>query len=272
MSIERKARAIIIFISFIGFFIYLATLIKNPTEISMNGNFYISYVHRDEQPEKKDKLIQVKSSSPIGAEEVTLNLRKEKGFETFTMTQLQGTDYYFYNLKGKPKGERTYFFFKAKDREGKEIILPKNAPKNLYFIKHEGSVSKVGTLFHITLMMTALFILIHSLYFSLLHLFGDDKNETISKMTNSVLIALVVFFITGFPIGWWIAYEVYGKAWTGIPFGMDITDNKTLIILIYWLLALLVYKFKKIDSKLFAKLVILGAIFTLILFLIPHSI
>ena len=59
----------------------------------------------------------------------------------------------------------------------------------------------------------------------------------------------------------------FGALWTGFPFGMDLTDNKTLIALIGWILAAAaLYKFKK------PKVYIIGAAaLLLIVFMIPHS-
>ncbi len=59
----------------------------------------------------------------------------------------------------------------------------------------------------------------------------------------------------------------FGALWTGFPFGMDLTDNKTLIALIGWILAAVaLYKFKK------PKLYIIGAaVLLLAVFMIPHS-
>ena len=34
-----------------------------------------------------------------------------------------------------------------------------------------------------------------------------------------------------------VQYYAFGDLWTGIPFGWDLTDNKTLIALIFWILA-----------------------------------
>lgn len=60
----------------------------------------------------------------------------------------------------------------------------------------------------------------------------------------------------------------FGALWTGIPFGHDLTDNKTLIAFIAWMVALAgVYKSRKP-----AKWVLAAAVITFIVFLIPHSV
>jgi hypothetical protein len=59
----------------------------------------------------------------------------------------------------------------------------------------------------------------------------------------------------------------FGALWTGFPFGYDLTDNKTLIAFIGWLIA--GYAVIKNKNKRFW--VIFAAILMLIIFLIPHS-
>lgn len=59
----------------------------------------------------------------------------------------------------------------------------------------------------------------------------------------------------------------FGALWTGFPFGYDLTDNKTLIALIGWLIAL--WAVYKSSRKKFW--VAFAALLMLIIFLIPHS-
>ena len=64
-----------------------------------------------------------------------------------------------------------------------------------------------------------------------------------------------------------IAAKRNDALWTGVPFGYDLTDNKTLIAFIAWLIALIaIYKSAKKD-----KWIILASVVTFIIFLIPHS-
>jgi hypothetical protein len=91
-------------------------------------------------------------------------------------------------------------------------------------------------------------------------------------MLRAVNWGVLTFFITGFPIGWIIEKQVLGNYWEGVPFGWDITDNKTLIIFILWLVFIILQKSKKISPRSYAKWIIINTIITIILFLIPHSI
>ena len=60
----------------------------------------------------------------------------------------------------------------------------------------------------------------------------------------------------------------FGEYWTGIPFGTDLTDNKTLIAFVSWLIALLAL----LKTKQPTPWIVAAAIVTLVIFLIPHSV
>ncbi len=61
------------------------------------------------------------------------------------------------------------------------------------------------------------------------------------------------------------AFDAY---WTGWPFGHDLTDNKSIVAFIFWVIALVVMK-KNRENKLWP---ILASIVLLVVFMIPHSV
>ncbi|MDP3445020.1 MAG: hypothetical protein Q8T08_19340, partial [Ignavibacteria bacterium] len=63
-------------------------------------------------------------------------------------------------------------------------------------------------------------------------------------------------------------YYAFGEFWTGFPFGYDLTDNKTLIAMIGWLIALFMLK----RSAKPIKWVLAAALIMFIVYLIPHSV
>jgi hypothetical protein len=58
----------------------------------------------------------------------------------------------------------------------------------------------------------------------------------------------------------------FGDLWTGIPFGWDLTDNKTLIALLFWVLAVIMNR--KQERPFYTAL---AAIVLLLIYSIPHS-
>jgi hypothetical protein len=80
------------------------------------------------------------------------------------------------------------------------------------------------------------------------------------------VLTLILFTIGGILLGPVVQYDAFGNFWTGIPFGWDLTDNKTLIALLFWIVA--VYMNRKEDRPFY---VALAAFILLLVFSIPHS-
>ena len=80
------------------------------------------------------------------------------------------------------------------------------------------------------------------------------------------IVTLVFIAIGGMTLGPVVQKFAFGELWTGVPFGWDLTDNKTLVAFVFWILAV-VGNWKKDRPY----LSILAAVVTLIIFSIPHS-
>jgi hypothetical protein len=88
----------------------------------------------------------------------------------------------------------------------------------------------------------------------------------VSLYKKYALWTLILFIIGGFILGPIVQYYAFGELWTGIPFGWDLTDNKTLIALIFWILAVVMNK--RGDKPFYT---VLAAVVLLLVFSIPHS-
>jgi hypothetical protein len=80
-------------------------------------------------------------------------------------------------------------------------------------------------------------------------------------------VGLLVFCLGGFVFGPWMQHQAFGEWWAGIPYGWDLTDNKTLIALAAWLVAL----WRLRGGREARGAVMAAALVTLAVFLIPHS-
>ncbi len=95
--------------------------------------------------------------------------------------------------------------------------------------------------------------------------------EAIAKGKNLLQLTLwttILLFFGGIILGPIIQKYAFGAFWTGWPFGHDLTDNKTLAAFIMWLVAL--WKLRKEATN--RKWVIIAAIVTLAVFIVPHSV
>jgi hypothetical protein len=91
------------------------------------------------------------------------------------------------------------------------------------------------------------------------------KGKYIFKFT---LWTSIFLFIGGMILGPVVQKFAFNDFWTGIPFGIDLTDNKTLITMVAWILAL--WKCKNEKSGRYW--VIGAAIVLLLVYTIPHSV
>ncbi len=72
----------------------------------------------------------------------------------------------------------------------------------------------------------------------------------------------------GMILGPIVQYYAFGELWTGAPLGWDLTDNKTLIFVLLWGWALFAGRGGR-DAR---KAVLVAAVVTLAVYLIPHSV
>ncbi len=81
-------------------------------------------------------------------------------------------------------------------------------------------------------------------------------------------IAFGLLLVGGFVLGPMVQKAAFGAYWTGIPWGYDLTDNKTLIAVAAWLVAAW-----RVYTRPNARWSLIAAAFvTLVVFVIPHSV
>ncbi|MCX6561570.1 MAG: hypothetical protein NTZ26_13780 [Candidatus Aminicenantes bacterium] len=80
--------------------------------------------------------------------------------------------------------------------------------------------------------------------------------------------AAVFLFIAGFILGPLMQYYAFGPFWAGFPLGHDMTDNKTLVAMMGWIIALRAGR----KGKEARGWVLAASLLFLIAFLIPHSV
>lgn len=79
-------------------------------------------------------------------------------------------------------------------------------------------------------------------------------------------ITTVTLFVGGFILGPMVQHAAFGPWWAGFPYGTDLTDNKTLLSFLCFLLALATLKWK------YNKWVVsIAVLFMIAIFSIPHS-
>jgi hypothetical protein len=138
--------------------------------------------------------------------------------------------------------------------EGKVVRIPSDGQ---VVIRFRGDVPAGIILPHVILMFIAMLLSNLTLF---LALFGFKHYRLFGWIT------LLTLFAGGLIFGPIVQKYAFGQYWTGFPKGMDLTDNKTLIAFVFWLIAI-VANMKKERRY----LTVLAAIIMLVIFSIPHS-
>ncbi|OQX94871.1 hypothetical protein B6I21_08395 [candidate division KSB1 bacterium 4572_119] len=115
-------------------------------------------------------------------------------------------------------------------------------------------------------------LLPHVLFMFIAMLIGTRTGiEAIAKGEKAyryALITTVLLFLGGLIFGPLVQKFAFDAYWTGWPFGHDLTDNKTLISFIFWLIALWQGKKPGRGRTWF----IIASVVQLLIYLVPHSV
>ena len=109
---------------------------------------------------------------------------------------------------------------------------------------------------HILLMFAAMLFAVYTL----LLVIARKKYSRWLKITVGTL------FVGGFIFGPLVQHAAFGPWWTGFPYGTDLTDNKTLLSFLVFVVALVTLKWKYNRW-----VVALAVLFMIAIFSIPHS-
>ena len=89
---------------------------------------------------------------------------------------------------------------------------------------------------------------------------------TRKKYSKWLKVTVGTLFVGGFILGPLVQHAAFGPWWAGFPYGTDLTDNKTLLSFLLFLIALVTLKWK------YNKWVVaLAVLFMIVIFSIPHS-
>jgi hypothetical protein len=167
------------------------------------------------------------------------NINKEEGF--------------YAEVPQQPAAGKIEYYFETTDRSGTTTHL-KETP---VVIRFKGGVPAAILIPHVFFMFLAM------LFSSLSGLLAVFKVPSFRKYTFWTFGFLLA---GGMILGPVVQLYAFGDLWTGIPFGWDLTDNKTLIAFVFWILAVIM-NYKK-ERPLYT---ILAAVVLLLIYSIPHS-
>ncbi len=204
------------------------------------------------QENTKDALISIDNNSNLTGGSIIY--RKYKTQEDWTEVQmLQNGDKLQGNLPLQPAaGKLEYRVFL---KYGNESFALNAEP---VVIRFTGAVPRYILFPHILFMFLAMLFSTRT---------GIEAIIKGKHCFNYALVTVITLFLGGVILGPIVQKYAFGAFWTGWPFGGDLTDNKTAIAFIFWVLA--AYKmFKNREKRGFA---IAAMVILLAVYMIPHS-
>jgi hypothetical protein len=170
--------------------------------------------------------------------------------KVFKITEEKGL---FAALPQQPPAGKLQYYLEITDLKGTQVLFREEP----IIVRYKGGVPSSVLVPHVIMMFVAM------LFSTLAGLMALTRVSTYKKYALWTLILLTA---GGMIMGPVVQKFAFGEFWTGIPFGWDLTDNKTLITFLFWILA--VYMNRKSDKPIYT---IIAAIVLLLVYSIPHS-
>ncbi len=180
----------------------------------------------------------------------------EKPIDSYIMNKVFKIDEekgWFAPVPEQPAAGKIQYYFEISDSNGTQTYFEKEP----IIIRFKGAVPSSVLTPHIFLMFFAM------LLGNLAGIMALFKHRLFRFYTNLTLVAL---FIGGLILGPAVQWHAFGEAWAGVPFAWDLTDNKTLIAFLFWLLAF--FMNRKKERPVYT---VVAALVMLLVYSIPHS-
>lgn len=182
-----------------------------------------------------------------------LGVNEEYQVVEFSFRNEPGKEEYFANVPPQPAAGKIQYYIEITDNSGTQTLF-KEEP---VVIRFKGGVPAWVLIPHIILMFFAML---------LSNLAGIMAIIKFPQYKRYAILTFIFLVIGGMILGPVVQYYAFGEFWTGVPFGWDLTDNKTLIAVIFWLIAVVANR--KADRP---GLIILASVVLLLVYSIPHS-
>lgn len=185
-----------------------------------------------------------------------LTYKRYKSYDDWTTQPMKRDgNYLLGDIPEQPPAGKVIYYIDLVKQDGSKIRLNEEPA----IIRFKGVVPNWLLLPHIVFMFVAMVLSVKT---GLHAAFGGGN------LYKYALWTTILFFIGGMILGPMVQKYAFDAFWTGWPFGNDLTDNKTLVALIFWIIAVLKLR-KDPNNKTFP---IIAAIVMFVVYLIPHSV
>ncbi len=197
--------------------------------------------------------------APPGGSSGTLNWRRFPTDEPFTAIpmSIEGKELVA-TIPSQPAAGKVEYYLTLPGSTG-PVRVPANGDETV-ILRYHGPVPLVVLIPHIVVMFLAILLGLRS---GLAALFKAPEYQRLA------LVTLVALTLGGLVLGPLTQKYAFGAYWTGIPWGWDLTDNKTLLMWIGWAIAAVAVVRRWRATR---GLVVLATVLMIVVYLVPHSV
>lgn len=205
--------------------------------------------------------------------ELQARLKGEKEWAFYACTEIEkredGTALCRFDIPGYPWTTRfTYRFVHRTEPGAKPQIILTHPDGGRMTLRFRGEYPAWVLIIHIVAMFVGIFLVVWTMA-GCVSLIRGPAESAVPGPHRSAWWAWAFMFFGGVPFGILMNYYAFNVLWEAVPFGSDITDNKTQAALVFWGLAA-VFLTRRPGRH--AGLFVLGAgLLSLAMYMIPHS-
>ncbi len=163
----------------------------------------------------------------------------------------------------QPAAGKMEYYLELQTADGPVRIPGAGAAESTIILRYKGPVPAPVLIAHVAAMFFSVLIGMRA---GLGALFAPSNIRQLSRLTLSIMT------VGGMVLGPFVQKYAFGEYWTGFPWGYDLTDNKTLIMWIVWVVAVLALgrRATRIGGRGRIAVAVAALVMTAV-YLIPHS-
>ncbi len=222
---------------------------------ALNGQeFKYSLIRSAENVKDAEIALNIPDTSVKG----TITYKRFKSDDSLsTVPLLRRNDTLYFDMPKQPAAGKMMYEIELQSGTSKVKLNAKN--DEFVVMRFKGPVPFTILIPHILMMFLGL---LFSTRTAIEALINGARTYKLALWTLGFLI------IGGLILGPMVQKHAFGAYWTGWPFGHDLTDNKTLFMVLAWVFA--IFKLRKDPkNKLWP---VIAAVMVLVVYLIPHSV
>jgi len=162
-------------------------------------------------------------------------------------------------IPSQPPAGRVEYQLRVSLGDGSALVPPDHPTS----IRFKGQVHSGVLVAHVVFMFAGMMIAARA---------GIEALRGLSALRRQIWAAFVCLFVGGMALGPVVQYQAFQEYWTGTPYGWDLTDNKMLICILFWIVACVAAGVRTGPVSAGGRwLGFTAAVVTFVIFLIPHS-